>query len=63
MYHQHDNQHDQLSGEYDELMKASHGDSVLRLLEKELNPFDAKQVLSSLFTVNLICSLFETFIA
>ena len=51
MYRQHDNQHDQLSGEYDELMKANRGDSVLRLLEKELNTFDSQQVLSSLFMV------------
>ena len=52
MYHQHDGQNEQLSRDYDELMKASRGDSVLHLLEKQFNdPFDAKQVLSSLFVV------------
>jgi DNA repair exonuclease SbcCD ATPase subunit len=50
MYHQHDGQNEQLSRDYDELMKAGRGDSVLHLLEKQFNdPFDAKQVLSSLF--------------
>ena len=53
MFHQHVSHHDQLSREYDELMKPTNpGTSILGQLEKVLNdPFDAKQVLSSLLIV------------
>ena len=54
MYHQHASKHDQLSKEYDELMKPKNpGNSVLGQLEKVIeDKFDAKRVLSHLLIVS-----------
>ena len=52
MHHVHDNQHEELSREYDDLMDPGRTDSILRLLDKD--SFSAKHILSSLFMVGFV---------
>ena len=50
MHHVHDNQHEELSREYDDLMDPGRTDSILHLLDTD--SFHAKHILSSLFMVS-----------
>ena len=54
MHHVHDNQHEQLSREYDDLIDPCRTDSILQLLDKD--SFCAKQILSSLIMVGVLLS-------